>query len=338
MSRALVVLTLVLLVAGCSAPTVVGSRTATAPAPSAATAPSSTDPYVDLARRLDARDVEVWFEADLVRSWREGPVAFDDAINRLSDLARVPGVVGFKVADELGYGDGLATRKQVHRFLRDADAALQEAAPGKELLVDMVVPDLGCLPWQGAPQRSCAAEVADEYPASTMAAVTGYLRTGRVDRLDLSTGLLEPQAYATWGLTSQEAQRRAWRHVRALGWAAHTTLQSRKALAAEGGYQGTTEEAEADVATYVEAPVAGGAGAVDIWTWRQPYDGATVSLLDERLRPNPLWLLLGEQPASVRLITHMTPSAMPTDMAALQAEVDLAASVFDAVFVAAGTG
>ena len=337
MSRAIVALVLAFLVAGCSPLTATGSRSSSTPVTSRPAA-LSADPYLDLARRLAARDVEVWFEADLVRSWLDGPAAFDETVGRLAVLAREPGVVGFKIADELGYGDGLATPQQVQRFLLDADAALDEVAPGKQLLVDMLVPELGCLPWQGAPQRACASEAERTYPAATMSAVTRYLRTSRVDRLDLSTGLLEPTTYEAWGLTRQEAQRQAWQHVRTLGWAAYTTLQSRKALAAPGGYQGSTEAAEADVATYVEEPVAGGAEAVDIWTWRQPYDGATVSLLDERLRPNPLWMLLGEQPAPVRLITHMTPSAMPTDPAALEAEVDLAATVFDAVFVAAGTG
>ena len=82
-----------------------------------------------------------------------------------------------------------------------------------------------------------------------------------------------------------------------------------------------------------------GARAVDIWTWRQPYDGATVSLLADSLAPNPLWSALQQARASgVSLVTHMTPSTLPTDPVALAHECDVAATVFSAVFVAAGTG
>ncbi|KRE97509.1 hypothetical protein ASG76_01985 [Nocardioides sp. Soil774] len=357
MSRVVHVLVLACMLSGCSTlasssssspsagdgatrePTVAATPTDTRSRdPHPASAPPSGDPYVDLARLLHSRGVEVWFEADLVRSWLEGPKAFAETVDRLAVLARVEGVAGFKVADELGYGDGLETSAQVRRFLQAADAALHRVAPGKELLVDVVVPDLGCLPWQGESGRACAAEARAQYPAATMVAVSGYLRSGTIDRLDLSTGLLDPGAYRSRDLTPTEAQQAAWAHVEALGWEDDTVLQSRKALADRGGYRGSPDDAAADVATYVDTPVAGGAGAVDIWTWRQPYDGATVSLLDERLRPNPLWDLLRDRAATVGLITHMTPSAMPTDATALEGEVDLASTVFDAVFVAAGTG
>ena len=94
-----------------------------------------------------------------------------------------------------------------------------------------------------------------------------------------------------------------------------------------------------DVGVYVDTPVSAGASAVDIWTWRQPYDGAVVSLLPASLAPNPLWRALRQARVSgVSLFTHMTPSTLPADPAALARECDLAATVFSAVFVAAGTG
>ena len=36
------------------------------------------DPYADLARQLHARGVDIWFEADLVERWLEGPAAFQE--------------------------------------------------------------------------------------------------------------------------------------------------------------------------------------------------------------------------------------------------------------------
>jgi hypothetical protein len=160
-----------------------------------------------------------------------------------------------------------------------------------------------------------------------------------VDRLDLSTGLLDATTYAHWGLTLQAAQHDAWAHAVAWGWPGLTDLQSRKALAEPGGFHGPASEALTDLDVYVRTPTEAGARAVDIWTWRQPYDGATVSLLADTLSPNPLWTGLRQlHDQGVRLVTHMTPSAMPAAPAPFAHECDVAASVFSAVFVAAGTG
>ena len=94
-----------------------------------------------------------------------------------------------------------------------------------------------------------------------------------------------------------------------------------------------------DLDTFVDAPRAGGARAVDVWTWRQPYSGSTVSLLDEALRPNALWVGLRQRrDGGAVFFTHMTPSAMPTDAAGIARECAVVAQVFSAVFVAAGTG
>ena len=316
----------------------------TSPDPGGRAAPQTaplptTDPYGRLARALASRGVDIWFETDLVASWLAGPASFEATVSRLGQLSQIRGVVGFKVADELGYGDGLTTVPQAKAFLRAADRAAARVAPGKQLLVDAVVPELGCMPWRGDAGRLCAAQARRAYPAASVSAMDRYLRSGLVDRLDLSTGLLSFSTYAGWGLTLEQAQRKIWAHVDARGWPSMTVLQARKALADAGGYQGTATEAAADVDTYVDAPVAAGARAVDIWTWRQPYDGQTVSLLDQALDPNPLWAdLRAERQGGVRLFTHMTPSQMPTDPLHRAGECDAAASVFSAVFVAAGTG
>lgn len=340
-----------LLLAGCggrpaAAPADPGHPTSLAPASSGPAGPSSgptdppgaADPYVHLAELLHRRGVQVWFEADLVKAWLAGPTAFRQLVARLGTLSHVPGVVGFKIADELGYHDGITSPARATAFLTAARTALHRAAPGAQLLIDMVVPELGCLPWLDASGRTCAAQARATSPATSVAAVTGYLRAGLVDRLDLSTGLLDPSAYAARGLTIDAAQRAAWTEVDRLGWGSLTTLQARKALAAPGGYQGSAAQASADVRLYVGIPAAAGAGSVDIWTWRQPYDGATVSLLAPSLAPNPLWQALARlRGGPTGLLTHMTPSQMPTAAAPFAHECDLVARVFSGVFVAAGT-
>ncbi len=313
-------------------------------APSSSSSPTRAagpggDPYVRLAEALQKRGVQVWFETDLVARWHEGPAAFATAVDRAVGLARLPGVRGLKIADEIGYGDGLDTPAEALRFLADADRAVHRVAPSVKLLVDAVVPDLGCLPWRGGAQEQCAATARAKHPAATQAALTSYLNTRVIDTLDLSTGLLDDATYHGWGTDKQHAQEEIWSHVARSAWPTLTRLQSRKALAEPGGYGGSTSAASADVATYVDAPVAAGAAAVDIWTWRQKYQGETVSLLGPDLRPNALWSALRKRhDDGVRLITHMTPSNMPAQQSAFDKECDTAAQVFDEVFVAAGTG
>jgi hypothetical protein len=322
-------LLIVLLVAGC---------TQKAPHETPVAAPPG-DRYVALAHQLNSRGVQIWWESDLVTRWLEGKPAFEKAVARLGDLARQPGTAGFKIADELGYGDRIDSADQARRFLVDAREALTRVAPGKQLLIDVVVPELGCVPWHDANGTACAVKARQKDPAASVDSITSYLREHLVDRLDVSAGLLDASAYTGRGLTRPQAQQAAWQHIVEQGWPRLTVLQARKALAAANGYQGSDADAASDVALYIEEPVSAGAKAVDIWTWRQPYSGATVSLLATDLSPNALWTALSRtHEKGVQLITHMTPSSMPADPNASARECDLVASVFTAVFVAAGTG
>jgi hypothetical protein len=299
----------------------------------------SRDPYVRLAKTLRADGVQVWFEADLVQAWLSGPASFHAMTRRLAWLDRQVPVAGFKVADELGYQDGIRTAAEGRAFLAAVRRALGRAAPGRPVLVDVTVPDLGCLPWRGGRGLACARKARRDYPAADDHAVSSYLHSGLIDRLDLSTSLLDDSYYAGWHVSRDEAQREAWMHVIAAGWDQLAILQGRKALAADGGYQGDARQAAADLSTYVDVPLAHGAHAVDIWTWRQPYDGGEASLLADGLQPNPLWTGLERRRAAGDvLFTHMTPSAMPAEPHAFARECAVAAQVFDAVFVAAGTG
>jgi hypothetical protein len=322
-------LLLVLLVAGCGqkAPDVT---------PVAAT---PGDRYVALAQQLHSRGVQIWWESDLVARWLEGESAFDKAVSRLGNLAQQPGTAGFKIADELGYGDGIDSAEQARQFLVAAREALTRVAPGKQVLIDVVVPELGCLPWHDAAGEACAVKARQKDPGATVDSITGYLREHLVDRLDVSTGLLDASTYSGRGLTRMQAQQAAWHQIVEQGWPELTVIQARKALAAQNGYQGSEADAASDVALYIDRPVSAGANAVDIWTWRQRYSGETVSLLAADLSPNPLWTeLFRAHQNDVQLVTHMTPSSMPVDPAASAHECDLVASVFTAVFVAAGTG
>lgn len=357
--RGVLVALLLVLVTGCGSTPPPEARQPAAPAgspddaPSHAPGRSSTDPpngqqigratspdrYVALAQELHRAGVRVWFEADLVKAWLAGPQAFATDVRRLGRLAASTHTAGFKVADEIGYEDGLVSVAQATDFLRDVRSGLSKVAPGRPVLIDAVVPDLGCLPWRDEAGRACARSADARHPAASFEAVTSYLRAGLVDRLDLSTGLLEASAYAARGMTTDEAQTAAWQQVRDAGWDGLTTLQARKALAAPGGYRGDAATADADLGLYLDVPLSGGAQAVDVWTWRQTYDGESVGLLAPDLRPNVLWDgLRTRHDSGVSLFTHMTPSTLPASPDAVAHQCAIAAEVFTDVFVAAGTG
>ena len=293
----------------------------------------TADPYLGLGELLHERGVRIWWESDLVARWLEGPAAFAEAIGRLAVLARQPGTAGIKVADEIGYHDGLASPAQALSFLRDVNKALAKAAPRAAILVDAVVLELGCLPRSDGVD-DCEHKARSTAPAATITALTAYLRAGLIDRLDLSTGLGEPDAYPDDDLAA--AQSVAWTYVASGPWPGLTTLQSRKALAEAGGYSG---DAASDVNVFVATPRRHGAAATDIWTWRQTYQSQTVSLFGANPRRSSLWpILVAQHRRGVRLFTHMTPSSMPTSDRELGRECDAAAQVFSDVFVAAGTG
>jgi hypothetical protein len=309
-----------------------------APLPgSAALAPIA--PYQAAVSTALADHLRVWIEADMVKRWFEGPRWFGAAVDRVAVLADRPGVVGIKVADELGYRDGLDSAAEIRQFLSDTARALHAAAPGKLILVDMVVPELGCLPGHQAPGSSaagCAARSQSAYPQLALAAVDSYLRLRAIDVLDLSTGLLANSTYAAWGTTVVAAQESAWQEVRRRGWAGLVRLQARKALAHPGYYAGTAAQAAAEIHVFIDIPLANGAQAADIWTWHQEYRGRMYQLMNPGMRPNALWdQLVQRRRSGDVLFTHMSPHCVESGM---NSDLAVIATGFNDVFLPAGTG
>jgi hypothetical protein len=286
-----------------------------------------------------ARHLSVWLEADLVRRWKESDGSLQEAVDRLARLGARPGVVGVKIADELGQDDGLRDQAEVLAFLKDASTAVRKALPHKQILIDMVVPELGCMP--DVPSvvsvsASCAAQARQRWPGATAAATTAVVRSGYIDVLDLSTGLREDSFYKTWGLSRDAAQQAAWARVAELRWSSQVRLQARKALARVGGYPSDDRQAAADLHTWVDIPLRSGAQAVDVWTWHQPYRDGIAMLMGSGLRENALWRGLLERSSDRgKLLTHFTPSS--TELGLTQ-DLDRLTQVFGNVFVAAGTG
>lgn len=299
--------------------------------------PPAATPHAAAVDAANRHGLRVWLEADLVKRWQAGPESLNEAAMIVGGLARRKGVVGIKIADEIGYRDGLDSPAKVRTFLTDVRAALRRTAPGKPVLVDAIVPELGCMPNYQPPLRwatICAAQARGRYPQLALEEFDGYVRDGLFDILDLSTGLLPDRTYGGWGIEPQNAQRTAWTEVRRRGWDKHVRLQSRKALAHPGAYTATDTDQAMD--TFVDIPLAEGAAAVDIWTWRQVYQGQVYRLLDPGLGRNALWQALVERRArGVTLFTHLSPRSLEVG---LDADLNVIAEAFTDLFVAAGTG
>jgi len=310
--------------------------------------------YVALADAVLARGGRVWVEADLVKAWQAGPERYGAVLGVVAAFVARPGITGVKIADEFGYEDGLDAAEAAGA-LRSMASAIRDRAPARRVLIDVVVPELGCLAWQeSAPpgtagaaawaaatptsrreMERCAATEAARNPAATIAAVDGYVRDGGIDVLDLSAGLRDAAEYAAWGTTRDAAMAAIWAEA-SRRWGADVTLQARKALAHDGRYDKPAASAQADVHTYVDLPLANGAQAVDVWTWSQPYRGRTHQLTDPGLVDNALVSALRERrERGASLWTHMTPSSLQRG---LEADVQAATSIFGTIFVTSGTG
>ena len=295
-------------------------------------------PYVEFVDTIAAQGAKVWIEVDLVKAWQSGPQRYADVLNIAVKLASRPGVVGIKIADELGYHDGIDTPKRAREFLAQASSDIRSRLPGTKILVDMIVPQLGCVAWvaEQAERRDCATAAGNTSPAAAIDAVDSYLGSKTFDVLDLSAGLRDPEDYRVWRTTRDEAMGAIWKEVVRRGWGVLVTLQARKALAHAGSYVGGTAQAEQDLRTFVDIPLANGAQAVDIWTWSQQYKGTTYRLFDPGLQTNPLSAGLARRhDAGVHLFTHMTPSSMEVSA---KTDVLAATAIFASVFVAAGAG
>ena len=145
-----------LLAGGCGAP----APSATPRAASVLGTQTPTDGrYAELVDDLRATGTGVWVESDVVKAYLAGPTRYRQVLGTALALARRRGVAGIKVADELGYHDG-TTPEQAADMLRRTVADIHASSPGTKVLIDVVVPELGCLSWTAsstAVMRMCGA-------------------------------------------------------------------------------------------------------------------------------------------------------------------------------------
>jgi hypothetical protein len=332
---------------------VVPGAVARAPAAGAATAPAchrppptapaglaAVTPYQGAVAAAGQRGMQVWLEADLLKRWWQGDASFQAGVQRLVALAKDPSVVGFKIADELGYGDVVQREPAcMRRFVSDAVRALHQASPRSQVLVDLVVPDLGCVPGDRAVAAwttRCTIENDGKYPALSLDNVDALLSMRALDVVDVSTGILDDSVYRTWGTDALHAQQSAWAEIARRHWKRDVVVNARKALAHPGAYPGTPSSADSSTVLFVDTPLQRGARAVDVWTWRQPYEGSVYRLADPGLQGNALWAnLVARRSRGDLLFTHFSPSSVEGGVGA---DLDMISQAFGGVFVATGTG
>ncbi|MGP4103307.1 hypothetical protein [Nonomuraea sp. KM90] len=166
------------------------------PSASATSAPPVTadDPVGQALTKARAYNLRTWLESDLVKAWRGeneerqacnaherhngGCDTFEAAVRRLAQHARQPGVVGVKIAFDLGLRGDFADDDEIVRFLIETSRALRGVFPARRLIaVDLAIPELGC-----GDHEACRTAMRRDHPLITLAKVEKYTSTGASTR------------------------------------------------------------------------------------------------------------------------------------------------------------
>jgi hypothetical protein len=286
------------------------------------------------------KGLQVWIESDLVKAWLQGPDAFNAAVQKLAAEAQTPGVVGFKIADELGQPGQTTTTSPADalRFLKEARAALHANAPGKLILIDVIGFDLGCVPGSASSwHQKCLDQNSAADASLSLDTISQIVDSGYIDELDVTTNMGDPTKYQkNFGVTRTQAQQMAFAEIVNRGWSKKIVVNTRKAFSFPTATIPDATTAAGLVGDFIDVPIAAGAKAVDTWAFSQAYNGQIVNQMSPNYQSNALWdAFKNEKAKGVNLFTHYTPShpmgPVDQDMAAI-------ATAFTGVFCAAGTG
>jgi len=302
------------------------------------------DKYTAPMKAADAKGLQVWIEADLVKAWLAGPDQFDSAIEKVTAEAKAaPNVTGFKIADELGKqaSHAITSQDQAMQFLHDARAALHANDPGKLVLIDIIGSALGCVPGNPSPRTAtCVSGDDAREPVTHLDFLDQIAKSGYVDAMDVTTNLLQPSDYASgWHVSRTAAEQAAMAEMKRRGWDKEIILSTRKALSwPTAGNIETPDAAASMVPDFIDVPLSDGLAAVDVWSWSQVWgkSGATVHLMSAGYTTNSLWnALVQRHNTGDKLYVHYTPSHSE---GTLSQDMDYIAKAFTGVFCAAGTG
>jgi len=276
------------------------SATVATPTPSASSSSVPNDPTKEAIQQAQALGLRVWLETDLVATWEAGANQLKATAARLAQQTNQPGVVGVKIAAELGLRSRFTDPAEVRRFVTEASAVLRAVLPaGRQIAVDVVIPELGC-----GQHAQCVNTMHTNYPLLKLAEVEQYVLNGAVDAVNVATPLFNPflDIYKQSGLSTDRILQQQWMALRIRNWDSRVPglyIGARElGLAHPDGKPALTgADAMNAVKARLDGPLRLGVQHVVLWTWKQQWDGVAWRLNDAGLRSNSVWDALRDRKA-----------------------------------------
>ncbi|WP_219510883.1 hypothetical protein [Nonomuraea ceibae] len=305
------------------------SASPTTSAPTQAHDPADpADPVTQALAQARAHGLRIWLETDLVNAWKQGPEHLKASAEQLSQFADRPGVVGVKLAYDLGLR-GFTDEDQISQFVTETSRTLRATLPaGRKIAVDVVIPELGC----GSNQR-CAQAMRQAYPLLTLARVESYVLSGAVDAVNITGGLFADK-YAEFKITTKAAAANLWQRLRLLSWKTRVPglyIGSREIGLAHTGATSaiTATSANRLIQDRIDAPLRTGADHIVLWTLRQTFNGQTWRLTDAGLQRNPIWNALRTRNATRALSITYNPREPESNVGDdIKVIADIASAIF----------
>ncbi|MBB2749199.1 UNVERIFIED_ORG: hypothetical protein FHR35_009112 [Microbispora rosea subsp. rosea] len=271
------------------------SQPTTTPTPSPSPTPTPTpavpadDPVGQaITQARDAYGLRIWLETDLVPKWQAGPDQLQAAAARIATYASQPNVVGVQIAYDLGLRNP-TNGDDIQRFVSETSAALRQVLPpGRQIAVNVDIPELGC-----GTNQTCVEDMRRRYPALTLAQVERAVLNGAVDAVNVTSGLWSAD-YAKWGINAAAAERNLWLRLKLRTWEVRVPglyVGARQLALAHAGARSPLSKAAAEdaVRTRVDLPLQRGIHHVVLWTWRQTWNGDAWRLADQDVTRNQVW-------------------------------------------------
>ncbi|WP_188197520.1 hypothetical protein [Nonomuraea sp. SYSU D8015] len=322
------------------------SSTAT-PSPSATTPPTiaADDPVGQALAAARTHNLRIWLDTDLVNAWRAGSQQLTAAASRLAMYATQPGVVGTKMAFDLGLRGGFASAEEIMRFVSETSQVLRNTLPsGRRIAIDIVIPELGC-----GGNQECVSAMRQTHPLLSLANVERYVLTGHIDAVNVSTGIPTKQYTDRYKIQPSAVTNNLWSALRQRRWENKFPglfIGAREIGLAHSGSSSTvtTVQAAKLVNELVDIPLRGGdeqgddtdrllpvtAKHIVLWTWRQSFAGQTWRLTDSGGQPNAIWEELRKRQNLIALSVAYNPREPETS---IQDDIRAISAIASAVFV-----
>ncbi|WP_431921548.1 hypothetical protein [Nonomuraea jabiensis] len=350
-----------------TSPSTTPSTTPSSSASATAATIAPDDPVGQALTEARTHGLRIWLESDLVKAWRErrdeqaacdteeqdkedGCDALRAAAKRLALYARKPGVAGVKIAFDLGLRDDFAGPDEIVRFVTETSQILRPLLSSRQrIAIDVVIPELGC-----GSNEACRKAMRRDHPLITLANVEKYVLNGRIDAVNVSTGIPTKDYTDRYKIQTSTVINNVWTTIRRRGWKSKNPdlyIGAREIALAHSQARNrlTPDQAASLLKEFIDTPLGGGEpgttnrmlpAAVDhvvLWTWRQQFIGRDGRkriwrLTDAGGKTNAIWAALSKRkelrPVGIAYNPREFESSVPDDVADI---AEVASSIF--VFV-----